>query len=196
MFLVLLLVAVAGYVARERLFGPRPKSVQTITNAPPAVVPAVVKAGADWTMDPTRVKIPREPAGGSVHGAGFSLTRATLQGGLLSLRQGKGWPPELAVAIQFPAKRGEDLAEKHVVVLPEQAPPVPRVTMRWKNEQGKSVTKGFASNYLLRLEFGRAKEGKMSGEIYLALPDENQSYVAGTFMAEIRAPVAPKKGKR
>jgi len=35
-------------------------------------------------------------------------------------------------------------------------------------------------------------KGRMPGKIYLALPDDLKSFVAGTFNAEIRKPPAPK----
>ncbi len=38
----------------------------------------------------------------------------------------------------------------------------------------------------MQLRFGEIKGGQLQGEIYMALPDEHQSFVAGTFKAEVR----------
>ena len=42
---------------------------------------------------------------------------------------------------------------------------------------------------------GEAANGRMPGKIYICLPDENKSFVAGTFDAEIRKPPPPKPPK-
>ena len=48
-----------------------------------------------------------------------------------------------------------------------------------------------SSGYALRLAFRQAANGRVTGKIYLALPDASKSFVAGIFDAEIKKPSAP-----
>jgi hypothetical protein len=41
-------------------------------------------------------------------------------------------------------------------------------------------------DYTMRLEFGKRENGTLPGKIFLALPDKAQSFVNGTFIAEIK----------
>ncbi|MGH8245437.1 MAG: hypothetical protein ACREUU_03290 [Gammaproteobacteria bacterium] len=42
----------------------------------------------------------------------------------------------------------------------------------------------------MKLEFEKAVSGIIAGKIYLALPDPEQSVIAGEFRADIRVPTA------
>ena len=90
------------------------------------------------------------------------------------------------------ARQGEELSGKTVEVAPERPPPVPRVVLRWKNDQDQPVTQFFNDGYALKLVFGTAANGRIPGQIYLCLPDDAKSVVAGTFEAEIRKALPPK----
>lgn len=191
--LALLMVAIAAagvYSFRSQLG--LVKHAQTGTNAPPIAI-VTNESTVTWTMNLDDAKVPQADISGALRGKPFAGSRAILQGGTLSVRQGKGWPPELAVAILFPAKRGDDLARKEVRVRADQGPPVPKVVLRWKDDQGKGASRTFTEGYALLINFGEPIEGRMPGTMYLALPDDEQSVVAGTFEAEIRAPEPRKK---
>lgn len=151
-----------------------------------------VPTNTDWTLGTTNAVVPEENAGGRIHGHGFSCERATLQGGSLTLRQGASGPADLGVTIAFFAQAGEELSGKSVEVLPDKAPPNPKVTVRWKNDQGKAATHSYSEGYLLRITFSDAANGRISGKLYLAVPDEEKSFVAGSFNADIRKPAPPK----
>ncbi|MGH7972441.1 MAG: hypothetical protein ACREIC_27325 [Limisphaerales bacterium] len=158
---------------------------------PPAVYP--VPTSTTWTMDLARAVIPEGPVVGRVHGQGFFCERAILRGGLLSLRQGKIWPPDLGISVRLFVQQGEDLSGKTIVVRPDRHPPLPEVALRWKDEQKQPMVDRLESGYALQLVFGDAENGKMPGRIFIALPDGSQSFVAGTFEAVIRKPLPPKK---
>ncbi len=145
-----------------------------------------------WTLAFTNAVVPESAAVGSIHGSGFLCERSTLQGGVLNLRQGKNWPPDLGVTINMAARQGEDLANKTVEVGPERPPPVPKITMRWKDENDKAQTRNIPDGYALRVAFGPAENNRITGKIYLGLPDDEKSFVAGTFDAEIRKVTPPK----
>ena len=204
---VLLMVILGGGAAalflwRDKVFHPRGELAagtnagRASSNAALPLVTYPVPTNTSWTLELTNAVIPADRVAGRINGTGFRCQRATLQGGTLSLRQGKTWPPDLGITVLLFAQQGEDLAGKTVVVGPERPPPVPRVILRWKDEQGKAVTKTYHSGYALRVVFGQPVNGRMPGEIYIALPDEHQSFAAGTIDAEIRKaqPPRPKKG--
>jgi hypothetical protein len=151
-----------------------------------------IPATTTWTMDLAKAVIPDATASGSVHGDGFLCEKAVLQGGTLSLRQGKIWPPDLGISIHLFTQQAEDLSGKTLVVRPDRPPPVPRVVLRWKDEQKQPVTVEIDRGYALKVVFGQPTEGRMPGRVYISLPDESHSFAAGTFDALIRKPRPPK----
>lgn len=189
--------AVVFIVKREKaapLISPEGTSGSTIvaTNGSPRLAfPAMAANATNWTLNLAEVKISDSAASGAIHGLGFQLQRAVIQGGKLDLRQGPKWPPDLGFTIHLFADRAQDLAGKTIVLEPSRTN-APRVIMRWKDEQDKPVTTDFKKGYLARVEFGKVTGNRLEGKIYLAVPDENRSYAAGTFNAEIREP-KPKK---
>jgi hypothetical protein len=200
--LVLFLVTVgaAAYVFREKLFH-RPTGETTHSEESPAsthaAAPVHLKlapsdADQDWTLDLAAVQLADLPASGRVHGFSFALDRATITGGTLQLRQGPKWPPDLGVTINLFAERGEDLAGKTINIEATRAES-PKVTLRWKNEQGSPLTETVRGSYALRLEFGAVTNKSLPGRLYLATQDAGKSFLNGNFMAEIRKPSPPKK---
>jgi hypothetical protein len=103
------------------------------------------------------------------------------------LRQGQGWPSDLAIGVLLSAQRGEDLSGKSVVVAATN-PIAPRLVLRWKDEQAQAQKQDLMSGYALKVVFGQALAGKISGKIFVSVPDEEKSFVAGTFEAEINKP--------
>jgi hypothetical protein len=187
-------VAGGAYVFRDQIR----KAIQTGTptgkDAKPKATRKVVVPPADdrlWTLHLKHVKIPETPAAGRIHGQDFLLQRATLQGGTLNFRQGATWPPELGVTVNLFAHRGEELAGQSIHIEANRTN-APRVTLRWKNEQDQPATKTFRTGYALRVEFGQVSGTRLPGKLYLCMPDDLKSYVAGTFTAEIRKPAPPK----
>jgi hypothetical protein len=53
--------------------------------------------------------------------------------------------------------------------------------------EGKDIpeTEVFMKGYAMRLEFGEAQGGVLPGKIYLCLPDQEKSFMAGAFSADI-----------
>jgi len=141
-----------------------------------------------WTMELTNTMVPEETVAGSLHGTGFLCQRAVLKGGTLSLRQGKTWPPDLGITVILPAQQGEFLSGKNILVGSRRPPPVPKIILRWKDDNQEAVTKDFTNGYVLKLAFGQANNGRMPGKIYVGLPDDEKSFAAGSFEAEIRKP--------
>jgi hypothetical protein len=211
--LLVLLLGTAGtlaYVFRGKIFKTSGDQAQAPTNqyaktkAPPAprtVYP--VPTNVAWTLDLAKADIPDAKAVGSINSQGFVCEKAILQAVLphegkgqphcdLTLRQGRSGPADLGVTVQLFANAGEELSGKTVQINSDKAPPVPKVTLRWKDDQQKPVNRSIPSGYAMKLVFGDAANARMPGSIYISFPDDAKSFVAGTFEAEIRKPTPPK----
>ena len=204
--LALLVVLVGAGVGGWLLFGDKirarlhpPVAAGPATNPaarpkppPPPRLVRAIPTNTFWTLQLTNAVLPDGIAAGSLRGSGFLCDRATLQGGNLSLRQPHSGLLDLGVTIQLPVWQGEQWSGKTIELTPEQPPPVPRVTLQWRNEQDKTSRQNITNGYALKLSFGQAVGGQIPGKLYLALPDPAKSFVAGNFDAEIKRPPAPK----
>jgi hypothetical protein len=142
-----------------------------------------------WTLDLARAKIPDTTAAGALHQKAFTLDHAMLSGSNLTLRIGRSGPVELGLNIYFFNRQPEELSGKAAEVKPTDSI-APRVVLRWKEAERESKT--FHGGYAMRIEFGAAGDGAIPGKIFLCLPDESKSWIAGTFRAEIRKPARPR----
>lgn len=200
LFVLLLVTLAAGaFVFRDKLFkrssktfkqavadasaSPEPENFGT--SSPPFELARAPVDDPNWTLDLAAVKIPDSPANGRVHGYTFTLQRATIQGGTLSLRQGSKWPPDVGVTVVLFADQAVSLAGKTVVV-DSTKPKAPKVILRWKDGPEQPATENLFSGYAMRIEFGQPSGKFLPGKIHLAATDEGKSYVQGTFNAEIR----------
>ncbi len=188
--------ATAVFVFRGKIFQAyRQVVVRVETNSPPSGTKPVVREerATGWTLNLADAKIPAATAAGQINGQSFTLPGATVVNDLLILWPGTTWPPDAGVAVslsQF-AKKAEELADKTIIIEATRTN-APRLLLRWKDDQGQSVTRDFHEGYALRVEFGSLAGTRLPGKIYVAAPDEAKSYVAGTFELEIRKPSATK----
>src|SRR5204862_6571670 len=86
-----------------------------------------VPTNFSWTLNVNNMIIPESTAAGGIRGQGFMCEQATLQGGNLTLRQGRARQPDLGITVQLFAKEGEELSRKTVQVGPERPPPIPTI---------------------------------------------------------------------
>jgi len=150
-----------------------------------------------WSLNLKHATFPSKSAAGKLRGQSFTSERSALDGTTLSLREGSGAPLDLGIAIQFGRRWGGDLAGRTVEISPDQRPPVPRIIVSWRDEQQHSARQVFTNGYALKLAFDQLTEGRLPGRIYLCLPDESKSVVAGTFDAAVRkGKGAPPKGPK
>jgi len=205
--LIVLLVVLGGagaalFVFRDRLFHAARAPAPPVTNAlPPQPTPPVVvrptypvPTNFSWTLELTNAVFPDTPLAGKIHGNGFFCEKAVLLPRLLLFGQGKAPPYDLGFGTELIASQSEELSGKTVEVAPDQ-PGAPRVGWRWKDELQHPFTQIISNGYLLRVAFGQATNGRMPGKIYFCLPDADQSFAAGTFVAEIRKSLPPKPGE-
>ena len=72
--------------------------------------------------------------------------------------------------------KGETLDGKTFTITPDMRNKTPHVHVHAR-------TKAWAvsTNYTMRLEFGSTMAGKTTGKIYLCMPDDERTYIAGTI---------------
>ena len=204
-FAVLLCAAAAAaYVFRGSLFKPvstesnegsgegqTSAAVQTNRAPPRPALVAPPASDTNWMLDLGAATIPDASAAGRIHGRDFICARAILEGGTLTMRMPARDTTELGLSIYLFANQTADLAGRTVSISSDTTN-APRVRLRWLNEQGKNTTKDFSkAGYALQLQFGQLAGNRLPGKIYLCTPDDEKSYVAGIFNAEIRKPKPP-----
>jgi DNA-directed RNA polymerase subunit RPC12/RpoP len=188
---LLVLACAAGatlFLLRGKLHRkPSAEDVPSETDKSPGEVSAQAEyAGTNrWTLDLAEAEFPEAPVSGSVHHRAFGLDRATLTVSNLTLRVDTKGPVELGVSIYFFNRQAEELSGKSAEVKPTD-PVAPRVVLHWMEAERKSQT--FRSGYAMKVEFAAITNNVIPGKIFLCLPDGGESFVAGTFRAEIHKP--------
>jgi hypothetical protein len=142
-----------------------------------------------WSLDLSNVTIPDTTLAGSLHHQAFEVERATLSGSNLTLRIGTKGSVELGLNIYFFNRQPEELSGKSADVKPTDST-APRVVMHWR--EGERRTETFHKGYAMKIEFGPAAGNALPGKLFISLPDDSKSWVAGAFRAEIRRPAPPK----
>jgi hypothetical protein len=139
-------------------------------------------------------KIPEGRVNGMLAGTNFlaESSRIDPSSGAQVLRFTQGQPasPEREMLVYLHLKAGEKLGGQVVNVTSDMhGAGVPSVAKRWKtNPRSPLNSKFFSSGYTMKLELGAFTNGVVPGKIYLALPDPEQSVIAGMFMAATTTP--------
>jgi hypothetical protein len=142
-----------------------------------AAKPAVVQTAA--------AAIPAGNARGMVNGTAFSLEKATIQGGILKLRQGSDFFADREFVI-FLFLKGQAPDGRRIVGTGEDFSN-PHVHLSYKIEaKGVPKTEIFMKGYQITLEFGQRSGNRLPGRIDLRLPDKAGSFVSGAFEAEVK----------
>jgi hypothetical protein len=183
--LILVCAAVTALFVREKLVESQQEPAKAgSTNAIPLAVSPL------WTLDLKNAIFPDQAVSGKIHGKDFICRQAVLLNGLLMLRSNTGRQPEMAATVfvsqnGFSRNAAEILSGKSFEVGTNQAGFVPMVSLVWRDGNMR-VTETFTNGFAMKLEFGNISSNALPGKIYLCLPDEAKSCVAGTFTAEIR----------
>ena len=140
-----------------------------------------------WTLDVAAAKIPEGQANGMVAGTNFVVDTARIDrvgtAQVLALRQGASPSADRELLIYLHLNAGESIPGHTWTVSQDmKGAAVPQVLKRWKtNPNPAPQQKFFSTGYAMKLEFGQASDGAIPGKIFLALPDPEQSVVAGIF---------------
>ena len=130
----------------------------------------------------------KTPAAGQIAGLPFTVEKATLRDGVLTLRQGGDFFADREVSIFLFLKDGESPAGRKWQFGANKGMDQPHVHLSWReNGQELPKTKIFMSDYQLNLEFDRATKDGLAGRIVLTTPDEKKSTVNGTFTAQLES---------
>ena len=161
---------------------------QTPAKDLPPPLPAV------WTLEVESAKIPEGRANGTLSGTNFLVESARIDtvgsAQVLTLRQGAGPTPDRDMLIYLHLAAGQNLAtQKWTISKDMRGSAAPQVVKHWKVDPRYAPrSQSYAGGYAMKLEFGAMGTGSISGKIFLALPDTEQSVVAGLFDAVIGAP--------
>jgi hypothetical protein len=153
-----------------------------------ATVPPEAPKGAEigLNVDVKKIVIPNTPVSGKLHGQAFNPDNVKLDNGILTIRRGKDFFADQEVVVMLFLKGVEKPDGKtfEVGMAPEFGSP--HVHMRYKEAgQNFPTSETFMDKYAMKLEFGKEADEKLPGKIYLCMPDEAKSFVAGTFVAEV-----------
>ena len=145
---------------------------------------------ASFTLEADSAKIPDGRVNGMITGTNFVLDIARLDpvgtAYVLSLRQGTNMSPDREILVYLHLKAGEKISGHTWTITKDMKDKtVPQVAKRWKvNPKFAPLQKSFANGYAMKLEFGKIEEEEVSGKIFIALPDPEQSFAAGNFRAD------------
>jgi uncharacterized membrane protein YjgN (DUF898 family) len=144
--------------------------------------------GPGWKMDLKGVSIPAGPASGMIHGDPVTIDKAILEHGILTLRDGKDSFPDHAFMIFLFLKKEESFENGIFEYSTESGFGSPHIHMKWK-EAGKDLpeTKVWMRGYPMVLQFGKRNGNEVPGKIYLCIPDQMKSFIAGSFTARVKS---------
>lgn len=188
--LAVLIGFAAGCSKKEE---PTPQGQQPATPVP-TPGPAPVVQTDPWELDASKHVIPDEPAAGKVMNQEF-VPLAAFEGVELRFDVEKD-STRTDVAIKLPAKLLDDSAKGTRIVVKstaEAGPEVPEVAI---TVPGTPVPMQYLhlNGYALTLELGKREKGRVTGKIYLVLPEsehngvKHKDYLAGTFEADWQRP--------
>lgn len=137
-----------------------------------------------WKKDVSKTEVPEVPAQGMINGRKLVVEKATISSaGILTLRQGKEFFADLEFMI-FTFVHDEEKLPGTTFNLAPSKEFGPHIYVKHMAE-GDRIPKSevFMNDYTLKLELGEETEKGIPGKIYLCVPDDKKSFVAGTFTA-------------
>ncbi len=140
-----------------------------------------------YQMDPANHRLPGGPVAGRLDGKEFTPDRVEFTEKSLVFRRGKDIFPDQEVRVALRAEAGKPLLPAKVTVNPsQQGTDGTNPTISTSSRSGDASPRNalMTNGYALTLEIGPREKGKVRGTIYLCLPDEARSYLAGAFEAE------------
>ncbi len=143
-------------------------------------------APAVYTLDLGAVTLSDGRANGKVGGTNFVVDEAYVEvsgtSQILRLIDGSPFAPNREVLVYIQLKSGGTLAGRSFSVTKDaKGTEIIQVTKRWKSKPGMPLEmKSYNSGFALKLDIGQGKDGEIPAKLFLALPDTDQSVVAGS----------------
>ena len=135
-------------------------------------------AKSGWTSDISKASFPDQPVSGKLHGSDFTLKTASFRNGDLKLSDGNGMLLDVY-------RLDKDIeGQRYEIHSIDTDSTNPHIKMTW-NEGDVVQTSTYIKGYGMKLQFDQAINRTISGRIYLCLPDNSKSYVAGTFKVRL-----------
>ncbi|HUA67115.1 MAG TPA: hypothetical protein VMA13_01090 [Candidatus Saccharimonadales bacterium] len=190
--LIFVCAVVMALFIRDRIAETQPGTAPMVSNNEESAPPSPL-----WTLDLAKVAFPDRAVAGEIHGKKFVCRQAVLQNGLLMLRAERGWQSAMTASVfvssnAFSSNAPEILSGRSFEVATNYAGFAPGVSLSWR-EGDLRVLEVFTNGFAMKLEFGDLSSNKLPGKIYLCLPDENRSYIVGTFTAEVHRFPPPRR---
>lgn len=138
-----------------------------------------------WTLDLDKATIPNSKVSGVISGTNFVAETAMCTAEVLRLFQGASLSPDREILVYLHLNPGQS-PTGHVWTVSQDMRDrsVPQVVKRWKtNPRYAPLSKAYSSGYAMKLQLGEITNGVLPGKIFVALPDTEQSVVAGVFNA-------------
>ena len=149
------------------------------------------KAKGEWCAQAVKMPLSQKPVTGMLHGSKFVMRNAKYSSGVLSLRSGTEFFPDLALEI-FIFGIDNNRPDGQTIVMQNNEKKDDKschVHMEWKKPGAKgneSKTYFDMDKLGLKLQFGQRKDSKLPGFINLRLPDAAHSNVQGYFWADMQ----------
>lgn len=150
----------------------------------PPAIPAI------WTLDLDKARPAKGKVNGTISGTNFVAETIRLDKVgttcLLRFLQGAPAAPDYGFMIYLRLNPGESVTGRTWTVTQDlKDKTVPQAVKVWKtNPRYAAKQKSFSSGYAMKLELGQIVNGVISGKIFLAVPDPEQSVIAGVFKAD------------
>jgi hypothetical protein len=134
---------------------------------------------SEWTLDLKKMRPLDGPVKGKIMGKDFAPDTMQLQNSMMTLQSGT----DRIQIFNLVLKPGKMIYEFSAddKQLPSRRPMI----------QIHMMPPAFANHpngYAMRLEFGAERDGQVPTKLYLCLPDDKKSFIAGSFMLEIEGP--------
>jgi len=145
----------------------------------------------EWTSDLSKMKAPDAPVSGKIQGLDFTMEAVKYEpsSSTLSFRQGKNLFPDAEITVFLFLKEDESpegkIFEMAIDVPISAHQPHVHIERSFPNKKLPTVL-AYSSKYAMKLQLGAKKDGKVPGTIYVCLPDDDKSFVAGTFSVEVK----------
>ena len=177
-------------IIRPRHTAQSTQSTNVANKPKPPEKPAPVAPHAsdtNWMLALDANPVPDSAVVGRIHGRDFIAERTQFQNGQLTIRAGTKGGIEFGALINFGGATPEELSEKAINVT-TNAEKAAKISLRWKDDAGTVQKPGFDSGYAMRLKFGPLANNRLPGKIYICLPDDEKSYLMGSFTANVSKP--------